>query len=1029
MKKIISLILVLVLIVSMLQTLSLTLFAETSTSVWDGSITKPAGTGAESTPYLITNGSELAWYIKFAEDWKNTRFAKLTDDIYLNDITKINWETGESENGYTPNEWFQYTSSSDKTIGDKFLGNLNGDGHAVYGLYFNKPESVASIGLIPIQANDYSITVKNLGIDKSYIASNGKSSAIFGCAEGVDKIIENCYVGKDVTIIGKCAGVALGSGQKITINKFYSLAKTTGSTYYGVIADSWGTKSLSNAFAVGTAITSKTSNTIPCTNVYADNTLGASGAEMRTADNMQGLDALTSNTKMSGLAECGAFVATEGYPALTVFPIIEEEPTLSVWDGTVAKPDGAGTESDPYKITNGSELAWFIRLFDDWKNTRYAVLTDDIYLNDVAKIDWATGVVEEGYTPKVWLQYTTAENKTADKFLGNLDGAGHIIYGMYFNDTTNSANVGLIPIQHTTYTSTIKNLGIDKAFIATGGKASALFANAEGAEKTIENCYVGKDVTLCGEIVGVALAYGVNFNINKFYSLATVNATVFYGVVGNSWGQVRNLSNAFVVGTAVTSKTANSIICENVYGDITVGGIGASKRTIDNMQGFGALTVFNKMPDLAKCEAFRATKEYPVLKSFNYVEPKAIITLNPNGGTLVSNKLKVAIGSVIELPSPIKEGYIFKAWYTNQNYTQLANNIVPDNSTTYYAKWYKKYDIDNNGVALQTLDLTRLVQALLRNESNDLEDFSIDAADCNEDTVISILDLVRLKKVFANANEDFLDDNYRLVWSDEFNTKSYDTSKWVKEDDYDGDRVSNNENLKISDGVATLSTTYNSESGKYNLSHNLTTGNTMNFKYGYVEMRAKMPYYGKGEWPAFWLLSSSSAISKDIINQVQPDYHIEIDIAENLSNATKNQAQLHLWHNTDSSLTKTNLFALTGANKIGSWTGSNIKTFENSDVANAWHTYGLKWTETSLIFYVDRNEMCEYIIPEDYKDEFSEYMSIIISNNYFTPDVVEKETWATAGTFFEENPTESVDMVIDYVRLYQNAETDSILIK
>lgn len=333
MKKALSFLLCIVLIVTMLQTVCCSIFigasAETPTSVWDGSITKPAGTGAESTPYLITNGSELAWYIKFAEDWKNTRFAKLTDDIYLNDITKINWETGESENGYTPNEWFQYTSSSDKTIGDKFLGNLNGDGHAVYGLYFNKPESVASIGLIPIQANDYSITVKNLGIDKSYIASNGKSSAIFGCAEGVDKIIENCYVGKDVTIIGKCAGVALGSGQKITINKFYSLAKTTGSTYYGVIADSWGTKSLSNAFAVGTAITSKTSNTIPCTNVYADNTLGASGAEMRTADNMQGLDALTSNTKMSGLAECGAFVATEGYPILKSFEKeVEEEETV-----------------------------------------------------------------------------------------------------------------------------------------------------------------------------------------------------------------------------------------------------------------------------------------------------------------------------------------------------------------------------------------------------------------------------------------------------------------------------------------------------------------------------------------------------------------------------------------------------------------------------------------------------------------------------------------------------------------------------
>ena len=73
MKKALSFLLCIVLIVTMLQTVCCSIFigasAETPTSVWDGSITKPAGTGAESTPYLITNGSELAWYIKFAEDW------------------------------------------------------------------------------------------------------------------------------------------------------------------------------------------------------------------------------------------------------------------------------------------------------------------------------------------------------------------------------------------------------------------------------------------------------------------------------------------------------------------------------------------------------------------------------------------------------------------------------------------------------------------------------------------------------------------------------------------------------------------------------------------------------------------------------------------------------------------------------------------------------------------------------------------------------------------------------------------------
>lgn len=205
---------------------------------------------------------------------------------------------------------------------------------------------------------------------------------------------------------------------------------------------------------------------------------------------------------------------------------------------------------------------------------------------------------------------------------------------------------------------------------------------------------------------------------------------------------------------------------------------------------------------------------------------------------------------------------------------------------------------------------------------------------------------------------------------------------------------------------------YNEDTGLYSGAPMLSTANTMNWKYGYVEMRAKMPFCGKGEWPAFWMLASSANISKDIIDAAVCDYNAEIDIFENMSNVNKFQSQLHLWGKDGSVESITNVITQDGR---------QFYTFKNSQTANDWHIYGLKWTENRLVFYVDRVAFLSYYIPRSYRDACSQYMNLIISLNSYTVNSNE----ATLSTGNQDVPK----MYVDYVRLYQNPQTNKILTK
>lgn len=65
------------------------------------------------------------------------------------------------------------------------------------------------------------------------------------------------------------------------------------------------------------------------------------------------------------------------------------------------------------------------------------------------------------------------------------------------------------------------------------------------------------------------------------------------------------------------------------------------------------------------------------------------ITFNANGGSVNTSSKMIKEGQKVgELPIPVKDEYIFEGWYTNTSYnTKVDENVIPSDSTTYYAKW------------------------------------------------------------------------------------------------------------------------------------------------------------------------------------------------------------------------------------------------------------------------------------------------------------------------------------------------------
>lgn len=569
--------------------------------VWKGdTATSLQGGGTKADPYKISNGAELHFAVKNSVQGK---FYKLTNDIYLNDVTKANWQSSALA-------W--------DVGGSSFYGSLDGAGYTVYGVYYNGSGEYASLlG----RAKGTDMTIKNLTISDSELTTSAmRIGALFGFSYGNCSVtISKCYITDSVKVTstnsgadGAAAGfVAYGNGS-VTVDNCACFADITSPKLAGsIFGNLWYSKDqpkiIKNTvasdelpFNAKLYLTTSTNNYAVGTSVTAE----AGVTRLASVDMMKGEAA---KTNMPALDWEGTWQTTNG------FPVIRKPSNINVWDGSIAASlSGSGTKADPYIINDGSDLAYAV---NNSVAGKYYKLTADIYLNEPTAVNWTTGEVK-GTAPNPWFTDVAVQ--------GNFDGAGYIVYGLYYNggagktDGTSwsfTDSVGLFPEIAAETKLTITGIGIDKAYLSSKHGVGALVGaksenSATIATLEVSQCYIGEEVTLVGYDTGAFLGINraVNTTLTNCYSLATQNAKSHSGLVADRYEGTVKISCCYNAKGSLDTKGAAT--CENSYAT-SAGGSGAIVIPQEKMRG---ITAAINMSELSS--RYVTTAGYPTLRIF-----------------------------------------------------------------------------------------------------------------------------------------------------------------------------------------------------------------------------------------------------------------------------------------------------------------------------------------------------------------------------------------------------------------------------
>lgn len=258
-----------------------------------------------------------------------------------------------------------------------------------------------------------------------------------------------------------------------------------------------------------------------------------------------------------------------------------------------------------------------------------------------------------------------------------------------------------------------------------------------------------------------------------------------------------------------------------------------------------------------------------------------------------------------------------------------------------------------------------------------------------------------------NRKNRFKIKGYKLVWSDEF---EYEGKPNEKKWNYDiGNKqwanwerqayTDNIENAYVKDGKLHI-VAINKKDGECNYtSARLTTHERVSWKYGYFEIKAKMPK-GMGAWPAIWMMRE---YKNDEQKEEWPDSG-EIDIVEHCSR-----------------LENLLLFSL-HSKRHNCW---NFKEqqfstgyFSCLSVCKKFHTYGMKWDENQFNFYVDGWLVATYKKNEnEYAKWGDEYWPF--DHQFYL--IINLAIGGLLGGPLVDSEKMPFVMEVEYVRIYQKS--------
>ena len=234
---------------------------------------------------------------------------------------------------------------------------------------------------------------------------------------------------------------------------------------------------------------------------------------------------------------------------------------------------------------------------------------------------------------------------------------------------------------------------------------------------------------------------------------------------------------------------------------------------------------------------------------------------------------------------------------------------------------------------------------------------------------------------------------WQLLWSDEFNGTSLDTSKWAVATGTRRDAVNTASAVSESGGNLTI-TTYTS--GGTNYTGFIGTSSGFKATYGYWEARINFQD-SPGMWSAFWEQSptignplGNPAVAGTEIDNVEHRY---TDGTNNISN--KAESNLH-WDGYG-----------TSEKNAGSGLENNPG---GTSLQGNFHLYAVQWSPSGYQFYIDGTQVWSTTQGVSQRSEFI-YLTSEVQNNSWAGSI-------PSGGYGSLSSSQT-KMQVDYVRVYQ----------
>lgn len=255
----------------------------------------------------------------------------------------------------------------------------------------------------------------------------------------------------------------------------------------------------------------------------------------------------------------------------------------------------------------------------------------------------------------------------------------------------------------------------------------------------------------------------------------------------------------------------------------------------------------------------------------------------------------------------------------------------------------------------------------------------------------------------------------RLTWHDEFDGDTLNDAYWQLYDRmWAKNRVittTDPRNFTLENGEAVMRT-YR-EDGHYTSHKSLTTFDRMSFRYGYLEIRAMVPF-SRGAFPAFWLQSAWQHRSVD--------YMTEVDVFE-VYKAGYVESTLHKWYLSD---------PVKGPHTRHDWNTPLPYTFPEAQwdtLSHEYHLWGFLWTPETIAITVDGKIVATYDITEagDFQEGLRTGDDQTGMGGFQDPMIINFTNWVGSGfrdkTWVVGDGTElPLTFRVDWIRLYQSPD-------